>query len=274
MVEEAVEITDYLPLDAGALSPYITHLWGAFAVVAETEEPIRPFAILPFHLLFMLAVQYKVFRLSAHDPAGYRAALAGCQLYEESSRSILENNPPVPDGKGEIPPSCSARNLSLLREKQLVNFLELLGVPTAIIEKVKELITIRGNYAHANGNIESDIETRINEYMEVMIAIQHSATPINDSLADTWLNEIKEDDDFSEFIEQRMIERCICPADLRSGKLAAFAGSDDLNGTIWSDIVEPLIAADRQRMEPFLKCVSQSHPEEERRSRAAELLDG
>ena len=65
MYEDVQEIFSYLPIEAGIDNLYIQHLFGAFQTINEKEEPIRAFSILPFHLLFMFSIQYKVYRISA-----------------------------------------------------------------------------------------------------------------------------------------------------------------------------------------------------------------
>lgn len=65
MTEEAQEILNYLPLNTNTLeSEYIDHLWEVASVLLDGSENVQSFSIMPFHLLFMLAIQYKALRIS------------------------------------------------------------------------------------------------------------------------------------------------------------------------------------------------------------------
>lgn len=225
MYEDALAIFDYLPIDAGSHSLYINHLWSAFEGLMEKGEPAQSFAILPFHLLFMFAVQYKVYRLSALNPAKYVAILGNSNLRDKTQLPALEVNPPIPDANGIISSTCSVVNLSILPEKYLFEFLKITEADDTLIERAKILVEIRGSYAHANGNIEEDLELRINEYLDVLRDIQVSMAPVNDLLADTWVGEITPDETPNEFIQARLRDSYTCRADFADGKLAVSFGT-------------------------------------------------
>lgn len=225
MYDDALAIFDYLPIDAGSHSLYINHLWTAFEGLLEKGDPAQAFAILPYHLLFMFAVQYKVYRLSAYNPTRYAEILRGCHLHDKKQRPVLEANPPIPGINGIISSACSVVNLSMLSEKHLFKFLRITGIDDTLLERAETLVEIRGSYAHANGNIEEDLESRINEYIDVLRDIQVSMTPINDLLADTWVGEIAPDETTNEFVQARLRDSHTCRADFENGKLAANFGA-------------------------------------------------
>ena len=65
MYEEALEIHKYLPIRKNSLEDeYITHLWQTFFTLDSSNELVQPFMMMPFHLLFMMALQYKALRIS------------------------------------------------------------------------------------------------------------------------------------------------------------------------------------------------------------------
>ena len=65
MYEDAQEIFGYLPIRKTQVEyEYIEHLRNVFLVLDQTENTARPFLIMPFHLLFMMALQYKALRVS------------------------------------------------------------------------------------------------------------------------------------------------------------------------------------------------------------------
>jgi hypothetical protein len=219
MYDRAYEILDYLPQEAGEESVYINHLWKAFEVLIEGDEAARPFAILPFHLLVMFAVQYKVYRASAFNKEKYLTILESCKLRDPGEKRMIAENTPIPNASGIIPGSCSVRNLSLLPEKRLFDFLKPLGFADNFSNKAAELVEIRSTYAHANGNIEEDIELRIDEYIEVLAGIQLCMVALNDAVATDWLSKIQPDDDPKMFVDARVASSFLCKADFMSGLL-------------------------------------------------------
>src|SRR3990167_9862545 len=63
--ERAIEIHDYLPMARStAEHDYILHLWDIFLTLDTFGESGRGFSIMPFHIMFMLALQYKILRIS------------------------------------------------------------------------------------------------------------------------------------------------------------------------------------------------------------------
>ena len=160
----------------------------------------------------MLAVQYRVYRISAWKKDKYLEKLKSCRPYDNGHMTVLENNPPAISGYGNIPTSCSVRNLSLIPEKRLFDFLRIVGVDNATIEKAKELVEIRGTYAHANGRIEENIEARIDEYLETLKAIQEYMSPVNIGAQD-WANEIEEEYPLEDFFSERFLQSQFSPRD-------------------------------------------------------------
>lgn len=273
MYEEAYEVLDYLPRDAGGESAYIGHLWGAFAALMEKEEPISAFAILPFHLLFMLSVQGKVYRISAFDTKSYLTTLASCGRINAGNRKVLEENPPIPDAQGTIPSRCSVRNLSLLPEKQLFDFLRLIGANNVTIDKAIDLVEIRGTYAHANGNIEKHIEERVDMYLDVLRSIQKGMIKLNDAIAQQWLSELSEEEDLKAFVENRLSASMLDPIDFRSGELTLFSLEEDTNIDDWKVAVTGALARSPVLANLWLKYVAEKHSEKERRDYVVQILN-
>lgn len=198
MYENAYEVFKYLPIEQTEESVYIQHLWGSFELLNKSDEPVKAFSLLPFHLLFMFAVQYKVYRLSAYDNAKYIQILSRCYA-NAGNRKQLEINAPIRNNDGIILSECSVKNLSLIKEKELFDFLEIIDCDRLIIDKAKLLVESRGNYAHANGQIEEDVNTRIDEYLEILQHIQGKISGINNQIFELDEN-IQEFDDIEEYI--------------------------------------------------------------------------
>lgn len=190
MYEDAQEILEYLPIEAGSENLYIQHLFGAFQAVNEKDEPIRAFSILPFHLLFMLAVQYRVYRISAWKNSEYLSILNNCRTYKKEDRKVLVANAPIADSTGVITSQSSVRNLSKINETSLFQFFKIIGLDEKIIKQAEILIEIRGTYAHANASIEENIEVRIDEYLGILKEIQKCMSAVNIGVQN-WVEEIE-----------------------------------------------------------------------------------
>lgn len=216
MNEEASAIFEHLPIEAGSETLYIKHLYGAFEAIDEKDDPVRPFSILPFHLLFMLAVQYKVYRLSAFDNDWYLQKLKKCDLWK-GNKKVLEENSPLENKDGIILSASSVRNLSLIKEKQLFDFFDVLKVEGDVIKQAKDLVEIRGKYAHANGNIEEDVGSRIDSYLQILDSIQLKFENVNKA-SQSWNEEIIQNggNDYKsidEFFAQRFLKSQFSPRD-------------------------------------------------------------
>ena len=57
MYEDAQNIFEYLPIRRDTTeNDYIDHLWQAFSALDSADATARPFAVMPFHLLFMMSL--------------------------------------------------------------------------------------------------------------------------------------------------------------------------------------------------------------------------
>lgn len=207
MYEDAGEIYKYLPIEAGTENRYIKHLFGAFQAINEKDEPIKAFSILPFHLLFMLAVQYKIYRISAWNHNDYLSYLANDKMYyKNEDKQILISNAPMPNSSGLIPSDSSVRNLSKIRETCLFSLFKIIGLDETIIKQATDLVRIRGTYAHANGNIEENIEIRIDEYFAILKEIQKHMPVVNNAMQN-WVDEIEKNEfPLDDFFREKFLQ--------------------------------------------------------------------
>jgi len=211
MLEEANTIFDYLPIEAGSEKLYTQHLWQAFTAIVEKGDPAKSFAIMPFHLLFMLAAQYKVYKLSDSHKTEYLNKISDKIVYRQTNIKVLQDN--IFNSSSQ----SSVKNLSLIKEKNLFDFFEIVNLEKDIIEEAQELITNRSKYAHANCNIEEEIEQKINSYLKILNSIQLKFENINNS-SQNWAEELEndcgsEDEDINEFFEQRFLQSHFSPRD-------------------------------------------------------------
>ncbi len=236
MYEDAWEILNYLPIEPGSENLYIQHLFGAFQVLNEKDHPIRAFSVLPFHLLFMLAIQYRVYRMSAWKNNEYLEILKNCKTYRKEDRKTLNVNAPIVDSSGIISSNSSIRNLSKIKEFDLFKFFRVVGLDEKVVKQVKFLIDIRGKYAHANGNIEEDIEGRINEYFEVLVEIQKCMKVVNIEFQN-WANEIEGGEyPLDDFFRERFLQSQFSPRDF-GDIVGTLLKAEQLDFDQWTQVV-------------------------------------
>ncbi len=218
MYEDAQEIFDYLPIrkneaeneylnqlrDTFELLEKSGRLWekdsNGFAVTDTKLISARAFTLLPFHLLFMMALQYMVLRIA--------------DIHKDATNLFFSSD----GGRYKdklISEKRSVFDLSVIKERTLPEIFQLVGLSENIIKEIKSLIDKRNNnLAHANGNSTSiDIENSVNDYLDLMGTIQKSFLQINQKLVDEWLFEIKEGDDLGEYIESHLLDSRLSPRD-------------------------------------------------------------
>ena len=68
MEEKVLEIHDFLPVARRSTveNDYILHLWDAYLTLDTLGDAGRGFSIMPFHIMFMLALQYKILRIATN----------------------------------------------------------------------------------------------------------------------------------------------------------------------------------------------------------------
>ena len=217
-MDEAYEIFDYLPIRKSRIEEdYIEHLWNAFLILSGSGNSSRPFALMPFHLLFMLALQYRVLRIARKKIGDFSLAFT-----MESRITSGQKGPHNPE---------SVFDLALLPESKIIDLLKLIGLGQDRVKAIKELVKNRNdNLAHAKGGIDSDPDGKIGQYLESLRSLQPQILLLNDGIAEEWEKEITSEDDLNEFIEGRLLDTYLCPADMQQGKLAEL--DKHLNGFI------------------------------------------
>ncbi|HVY72660.1 MAG TPA: hypothetical protein VG984_01225 [Candidatus Paceibacterota bacterium] len=207
MHEEAEKILNFLPIrKIPAENDYIEHLFGALRALDEGEKHVRGFAILPLHLLFLLAIQYKILRVATEQKEIY-------------SLSITLKNP-IKKEEMEILAPRSPFILGFFNEKELVQLSKVLKVDDKCVKAMKELINYRNDkIAHAKGYVESNLENKVEEYLSTLEMLQPHMLPMNNNMGQLWEKELDPGDDIVEFVETRLLGSYLCPADFNDGLL-------------------------------------------------------
>jgi hypothetical protein len=195
MYEEAQAIFEYLPIRRNQLEDdYMEHLWQSFSVLSEGGEIVRPFAIMPFHLLFMLAVQYKVLRISQiHKEA---CELFFCGVAGRSKKELLSDQ-------------LSVFDIALINERTIPEIFQLIDLGLEKINSIKKLIDDRNDrLAHAKGGIEQEPDEKIILYIEALQNIQNNFYSMNKQIAENLLSDMTIEDDITQLLES-LLSSCV-----------------------------------------------------------------
>lgn len=264
MNENANEIFDYLPISRNQLeSDYIDHLWDAFIAldgIDVSKSKGRPFLTMPFHLLFMLALQFKCQRIARILPEPANLFFAGVGGRDKDKLLNAQR---------------SVFDLALVNERTLPELFRLISLDAQAIQEIKNLIDDRNNnLAHAKGGIEPDPDEKIDLYLYALRTLQPFLRPHNDPISDRWLSEINEEDVLSEFIEARLPDSQLSPADFKSGALILFNLKDESPLEEWETAVSRVLATGSSQGILWLKHIAQNHYDKDRRLKVVQMLSG
>ena len=223
MYEDAQEIYSYLPIRKNkAENDYIEHLWSAFSELDASETVARPFCIMPFHLLFMLAVQYKVLRVSKIHTESCN--LFFCGVAGRCKKELLSDQKSVFD-------------IALINERTIPEIFQLVGLDNSRIKSIKDLIDERNNnLAHAKGGIEQRLEEKVDLYLQVAESIQQKFKSHNEQMASSWISEVAEGDDLDQFLEGKFLDSSVTPLDF-GDIIGTLLEAEELDFDQWTQIM-------------------------------------
>jgi len=224
MYEDAQEIYSYLPIRQNPdENKYIDHLWQAFSILDGSEPSARPFVMMPFHLLFMMAIQYKVLRIYKEQKEKYELALTTKNPRDEE-KDILAPESPLA--------------IAFLGESEIVDFLKIAGLSADDARNIKKSIVRYRNdkIAHAKGYIEQNIETKITEYFGWLETLQTAYRQMNQNVVDHWLSEVEIGDDMEQFLEIHFLDSCFSPRDF-GNVVGTLIEAEQLDFDQWEQVV-------------------------------------
>lgn len=207
MENDAVNIHDFLPLRrSDAENDYINYLWNSYERLATSEDQVSAaFSITAFHLLFMLAVQYKALRVYENMPNEYRLCFTLDNIRKDQ-RHILAPR--------------SVFDLSLLPERTIFQLFELVDITPECVSGCKKIIDRRNNeFMHASGNLVTDVDVYVQNCLKQLGRIQQCFVEFNNRIASDWSHELDEYDDIPEFVGIRLYDTRLTQADFASGTL-------------------------------------------------------
>ena len=260
MSEAASEIFDCLPLfSSPPENEYIFHLWDAFSALDEGDPSARPFALMPFHLLFMLALQYKVLRISEELTAQYQCAFTIKNLRDDQKAVLDPQSPFV---------------IALLNESEIINLFGLIELPPEEIQIIKKLIRNRNVKAHAQGGIEPDLEVRVGEYLEALKKVQGRYKTLNKEVARSWLDELEEGEYgeyLEQFLENRLVASHLCPRDF-GNVIEDLLEYEQLHFEQWKQIVGIGLRLAYNQTISVLRIIAQENIDDAKRFNAIRVL--
>lgn len=211
MVDDALRILDHLPLRRSEKEgEYINYLWSAYEHLTNADAPTSTFSLMAYHLIFILAVQYKALRMKALMPAEYTKFFTDYPARQDADR---------------VRNAQSVFDLALANEKSLMHLFSLLGLSAEEVSRCKNLIDVRNNeFMHAAGYIHSDPTKHINDCLIQLEVIQECYLDANDAVAREWTHELTSEDDVSVFVDVRLLETRLTYRDFADGELNRLFG--------------------------------------------------
>ena len=259
MYEDAQEIFEYLPIRRNTTeNDYIDHLWQAFSALSQTETTARPFAVMPFHLLFMLALQYKVLRISKEQKEKYDLAMTTKNPRDEE-KDILAPESPLA--------------IAFLGESEVVDFLKIAGLSADDARSIKKSIVRYRNdkIAHAKGYIEQDVETKLSEYFDWLEKLQTAYQSMNQEVAARWIEEIEVGDNMEQFLETHFLDSCFGPRDF-GDIVGTLLEAEQLDFDQWEQIVNKGLELAYDQTVSALHMIVKNETDDGRRFNAIRVL--
>jgi|GEM_PF-1523342 len=241
MYEDAQEIFKYLPIEPGSESRYIKQLWDSFILLSEGKDDVPFFSIVPFHLLFMQAVQYKAYRISAWKKDLYLSKInsSRCRTYGEGNKQQLLNN--IPLNKDDVWDTTQSpvKTLCLINEKDLFNLFDAVEIDQDIKKRVCALVDNRNDRLHANGEIDEEAESKINEYLSILDHIHKQCIEkeVNRNIQRNWAGDIEEGIlDLKEFFQTKFLYSQFSPHDF-GDVIGDLLKAENLDFEQWEQVV-------------------------------------
>ena len=163
-MEEAVELSDYLPLSFKTQKEqeYIEFLWDAFET--NYTHGKYQFAFLTYHMLTMSFVYFNIWQIKQSAPGDFEKGLIG--FGKDIEKNILGATSPFV--------------FSTVNERTILRFLRLIDCDNSKIGTYAKLVDDRNKTAHPNGNIffstQKALDDKIQEILRVVDEIQNHST--------------------------------------------------------------------------------------------------
>jgi len=201
VIDDAQHILEYLPsyFRSEKEQEYLLFLWDSFKCNYENGK--YQFAFIAYHMLFMLFTYFCVWKIKTVRHEDFSKCLIGCIDRHESDLTKVSD----PFG------------FWVIGESQFIRFLRLIGLQDRI-GKYKEIIKLRNDSAHVNGNVylnsQEQIDDKINEILSYIEEIQQRMSTVLLSIFERALQE--EDYDYQHFEDCLLRKNYFSKQDLKA----------------------------------------------------------
>jgi hypothetical protein len=226
MVDRPEHIFQFLPLNyfLPVEGEYVTFWWDTYS--KNLEERNYHVAFLAFHMLYMTAVYFMLYKLSKIYKSSYEHSLF--HMGREDEEYYLGMN--------------SAFSFSKMNEKGVFRFLKIAGADHALILDLSKFIDDRNNAAHAKGaiffkNDPEGLDERTVQYVRALEKIQNLYIDESKKIALAWKVSHMDNQALKIYLESEILSNSLSPAEI-----SAIALSEKTKRTQVSKLLSELIS--------------------------------
>ena len=165
-MEEAVELSDYLPLSftSPKEQEYVAFLWDAFET--NYTHGKYQFAFLAYNMLTMSFVYFNLWQIKKTEPKNFKMSLIG--FGKDVEQALIAATSPFV--------------FSMVNERTVLRILKLIDCDNGKIGTYTKLVNDRNQTAHSNGHIffstQAALDTKITEILRIVAEIQTHSKPV------------------------------------------------------------------------------------------------
>ena len=165
-MEEAVELSDYLPLSftSPKEQEYVAFLWDAFET--NYTHGKYQFAFLAYHMLTMSFVYFNIWQIKKTEPKNFEMSLIG--FGKDVEKNLIAATSPFV--------------FSMVNERTILRILKLIACDNGKIGTYSRLVDERNQTVHSNGNIffstQAALDTKITDILRIVKEIQTHSKPV------------------------------------------------------------------------------------------------
>jgi hypothetical protein len=204
MVDKPSQVFRFLPIKHSSAEngEYVDFWWNAY--LKNIQEETYHLAFLSFHMIYMTAVYFLLYKISKLYRGVYEKSLFHLSNDEERDYLLID----------------SAFSFVNMKEKAVFRFLKIAGADHAFIGEVSKFIDDRNNASHAKGLIyfkddPSGLEQMAVEYVKALEKIQNLFINESKKVSDTWKISEMNNFDLQLFVENEIMKNYLTPAELK-----------------------------------------------------------
>ncbi len=202
---EPEDIFQFLPLNysSSAESEYVSFWWETYNTNIEQQN--YHVAFLAFHILYMTAIYFMLYRISRLHRLPYEHSLF--QMAYDDEVYYLSIN--------------SAFSFSKMNERGVFRFLKIAGADQDLIKDVSRFIEDRNNAAHAKGaiffkNNPGGLSERISEYVVALDKVQKVYVADSIAVAQSWKVSNVDKSNLKLYLQSEILSNSFTPAELKT----------------------------------------------------------